>query len=76
MDDNRRFRAQELERLRVELAKAGRLLDELERRSKARERNTNFVAAPSVSFNEVDSSAPETRFAACVSRGLARLNSK
>jgi len=73
MDDYRRSRVQELEELRIELAKAGRLLDELERRRNAREQKkaTNLIFGREIYPNDA-----ETRFAACVSQGLAKLTSK
>lgn len=71
MDDGKRSRIQELERMRAELARAGQLLDELERRGKAREQRSD-LPAPFVG-DAIESSDPETRFAACVSSGLAKL---
>lgn len=75
MDGNRRSRSRELERLRVELAAAGRLLDEIERRSRAQKRKMNLAAAQTLR-SEIDPNDTETRFAACVSHGLAKLSSK
>jgi len=73
MDDRRRSRIQELERLRGELAQVGRLIDELERRQIARDQKKT---ADPIFDAEVYSNDAETRFAACISHGLAKLNSK
>ena len=66
MDKFRRTRAEELERLRGELARVGQLLNELEQRRLARR---GAWTGGSLCSN-TDS---ETRFASCVSRGLAKL---
>jgi hypothetical protein len=74
MDDCRRSRTQELEQLRAELAKASQLLDELERRRDARQQSKK--TADVVFGSQIYPSEAETRFAACVSHGLAKLSSK
>jgi hypothetical protein len=73
MDNYRRIHIQELERLRIELAKAGQLLDELERRQGAKEQKK--TAADLIVNGEINPNDPETRFAAYVSRGLAKRSS-
>jgi hypothetical protein len=65
---------QELERLRIELANAASLLDELERRRKTREQQP--AAADLLINSDIYPKEAETRFAACVSQGLAKLSSK
>jgi hypothetical protein len=72
MDDYRHSRLQQLERLRVELAAASRLLDELERRDQAPDQKT----IESISGPEIYPTEGETRFAACVSHGLAKLGAR
>jgi len=73
MANNQRSRTQELEELRVQLARAARLLDELERRGAARKETK--TTADQIFESQVYPSEPETRFAACVSHGLAKLSS-
>ena len=73
MGNGRGSRAMELQQLRVDLAKAARLLDELERRQKSR---GQAKAADLIFGNKIYPGAAETRFAACVSYGLSKLSSK
>jgi hypothetical protein len=73
MDVFKGSRAQELEQLRVDLVRAARLLDELEWRQTAR---AQARAADLIFETAVYPSEAETRFAACVSYGLSKSNSK
>jgi hypothetical protein len=66
MDKFRRSSAEELERLRGELARVGQSLDELEQRRLARR---GARTAGSLFSN----TGGETRFASCIARGLAKL---
>lgn len=74
MDDQRQSRIQELERLRIELANAAILLEELERRRRARLQQ--ITEADAYFESEIYSKDAEMRFAACVSHGLAKLSPK
>jgi hypothetical protein len=68
-------RRQELAQLQVQLAEAGRLLDEIEKRC---DRKRTTGARKSGAIDWLSNSNPEnaeTRFAACVAFGMSKLRS-
>jgi hypothetical protein len=71
MDTRQDARRQGLAELQLQLANASRLLDEIEKRSLARRpiRDSSSDGAPVLTIPE----NAETRFAACVALGMAKL---
>ena len=74
MGNSQHSRARELEKLRADLIKAARLLDELERRCEARVQTEN--PADLIPGSEIYPREAETRFAVCISSGIAKLKAK
>jgi hypothetical protein len=73
MGSFRDSRSRALAQLKLQLEDAGRLLDEIEKRSRYRRTGR---ASQSVSIDRLSnliSENPETRFAACVASGMSKL---
>lgn len=73
MGSFRRARSQQLAQLRLQLADAGRLLDEIEKRSLHKRESTASKLVAIDQLSNLTAENTETRFAACVAFGLAKI---